>query len=67
MMTSHSLTSSSAFYDCVAGRDRMTVDAVFMHGGRGGSNLYNVNGPEPAVGNESTNVRVLTSLWGGNG
>jgi hypothetical protein len=67
MMTSHSLTSSSAFYDCVAGRDRVTVDAVFKHGGRGGANLCNANASEPAVGNESTNVRVLAPLWGGNG
>ena len=59
--------SSSALYDCVPERDLVTVDEVFMHGGRGGSNLYNANGSEPAVGNESTNVRVLTSLWGSNG
>jgi len=66
-MTSHSLTSSSALYDCVPGRDLVTVDAVLMHDGRGGSNLYNANGSEPAVGNETTNVRVLASHGGGNG
>jgi len=44
-------TSSSALYDCVPGRDPVTVDAVFMHGGRGGSNRWNVNASEPAVGN----------------
>lgn len=44
-----------------------TVDVVFMHGGRGGSNRARINGSEPAVGDETTNVRVLTSLWGGNG
>jgi hypothetical protein len=59
--------ASSALYDCVPGRDRVTVDTVFMHGGRGGSNLYNANASEPAVGDETTNVRVLTPLWGGNG
>jgi hypothetical protein len=67
MMTRHSMTSSSAFYDCVPGRDLVTVDTVFMHGGRGGLNRWNTNASEPAVGDETTNVRVLTSLWGGNG
>lgn len=60
-------TSSSAFCDGVAGRDLVPVDAVFMHGGRGGSNRWNVNASEPAVGNETTNVRVLASHGGGNG
>jgi hypothetical protein len=29
--------SSSAFYDCVSACDPMTVDALVMRGGRGGS------------------------------
>lgn len=58
MMTSHSLTSSSAFYDCVSGRDFVTVDAVFMHGGRGGSNLCNANASEPAVGDAHACAKV---------
>src|SRR5665647_903715 len=31
MMTSHSLTSSSALYDCVLGRDLVTVDACLLY------------------------------------
>ena len=67
MMTSPSLTSSSALYDCVPGRDRVTVNVVVMHGGRGGSNLYNVNASEPVVGKQTTNVRVFSHRGHRNG
>lgn len=59
--------SSSALYDCVPTCEPMTVDALVMRHGRGGLNLYRINYSEPAVGNETTNVRVFAPQGVGNG